>query len=97
MHSKRLKFFSFILFFLCTALGVDEEMDVDVTQLAAPQTFVNGVGKLAFVIDPFNKTNDVNRTNNVLFATINLQRDGSGELSSRTPKTKGGIIQLIIS
>lgn len=54
-------------------------------QLSAPQTSVRRVGKLAFVIDPFNKTNDANRTNNVLFATINLQSFARGESDINIP------------
>lgn len=96
-NGKRTSFsFSTCYFFLfLAALDKDEEMAVDSTQLSTPHTPVRKMGKLAFIIDPFNKTNDANRTNNVLFATINLQTSTMGELPdphTSPPPQKVGLV-----
>ncbi|XP_045111744.1 uncharacterized protein LOC123504903 [Portunus trituberculatus] len=55
------------------SLGIDDDMPVDVTQLSAPDTFTKKFALVAFVIDPFRRTNDNNFDNNIVFAWINLQ------------------------
>ena len=53
--------------------------------MLAPESFARKSALLAFIIDPFRKTNDTNYDNNIVFAWINLQTTSKGE----SPHTLG--------
>ncbi|XP_071527204.1 uncharacterized protein [Panulirus ornatus] len=63
------------------ALGADETLDVDLKKLRGPSWLPHGEANLVLMIDPFNRTNDSNRTNNLCILPMDLESFGDRETS----------------